>query len=186
VSLTVATPHDHVLVDMDLYLPESWANDRKKRAEARIPDDVVFRTKPQIALDLIRGAVEADLPRGWLLADEAYGNSSDFRDGVRKLGLDFAVGINSTTKVWTVDSFGRRRGDAVSAAELANRHAWRGNFRKITWRDGTKQPLCARFAFLPVVPVHDDGHEPSRRERLWLVCEWRYGEPAAAHFYLVT
>jgi SRSO17 transposase len=186
VSLTIATPQDHLLVDMDLYLPECWANDRKKRAEAKIPDDVVFRTKPQIALDMIRDAVAADLPRGWLLADEAYGNSSEFRDGVRKLDLDYAVAINSTTKVWVVDAFGRRRGDATSAAELANRHAWRGNFRKITWREGTNEPLCARFAFMPVVPVHDDGHEPSRRERLWLVCEWRYGEPAAAHFYFVT
>jgi SRSO17 transposase len=186
VSLTIATPTEHLLVDMDLYLPECWANDPKKRAEAKIPDEVVFRTKPEIALDLLRRAVAAEVPRGWLLADEAYGNSSQFRDGVRELGLDFAVAINSTTKVWVVDAFGRRRGDPATAAELANRHAWRGNFRKITWREGTKQPLCARFVFLPVVPVHDDGHEPSRRERLWLVCEWRYGEPGPAHFYFVT
>jgi SRSO17 transposase len=186
VSLTCATPQDHVLVDMDLYLPECWANDRKKRREAKIPDDVVFRTKPEMALDLIRRAVDADLPRGWLLADEAYGNSSEFREGVRQLGLDFAVAINSTTKVWRVDAFGRRRGDAASAAELASRELWRGNFRKITWREGTNDPLCARYAFVPVVPVHDDGREPSRRERLWLVCEWRYGELGPAHFYFVT
>ena len=186
VSLTVATPQDHLLVDMDLYLPESWANNRKKRDEAKIPEDVSFRTKPEIALDLIRRAVDADLPRGWLLADEAYGNSSEFREGVRQLGLDFAVAINSTTTVWVVDAFGRRRGDPTSAAELASRHLWRGNFRKITWREGTNAPLCARFAFIPVVPTHDDGREPSRRERLWLVCEWRYGELGPAHFYFVT
>jgi len=102
------------------------------------------------------------------------------------LGLDFAVAINSTTKVWVVDAFGRRRGDPTSAAELASRHLWRDNFRKITWREGTGAPLCARFAFVPVVPMHDDGREPSRRERLWLVCEWRYGELGPAHFYFVT
>lgn len=186
VSLTVATPQEHLLVDMDLYLPECWVNDRAKRAEAKIPDDVVFRTKPEIALDLLRRAVQADLPRGWLLADEAYGNSSEFRQGVHDLGLDFAVGINSTTKVWVVDAFGRRRGNPLSAAELANRHAWRGSFRKVTWREGTKETLSARFVFLPVVPAHDDGREPSRRDRLWLVCEWRYGEPTPAHFYFVT
>src|SRR5262245_39748218 len=116
VSLTLATPQDHVPADFELYLPTSWANDPKRRAEARVPDHVGFKTKPQLALDMLRRAVKADLPRGTVLADEAYGNSSEFRDGVRKLKLDFAAAINATTTVWVVDALGRRNGGAVSVA----------------------------------------------------------------------
>lgn len=64
--------------------------DDDRRAEARIPDEVGFKTKPQLALDMIRRAVDADLPRGTVVADEGYGNSAEFREGCRRLGLDFA------------------------------------------------------------------------------------------------
>lgn len=186
VSLTIATPQDHVPVDFELYLPDSWANDARRRAEARIPDGVQFKTKPQLALDMLRRAVEADLPRGTVLTDEVYGNSSEFRDGVRKLGLDFAAAINAPTKVWVVDALGRRNGDALSVSAFAERAAARREFRRLSWREGTQETLSARFAFARVVPVRDDGREPRRRERLWLVCEWRDGEDHPAHFHLAT
>jgi SRSO17 transposase len=186
VSLTLATPQDHVPVDFELYLPDSWANDPGRRAEARIPDHVGFKTKPQLALDMLRRAVQADLPRGTVLADETYGNSSQFRDGVRKLKLDFAAAINATTTVWVVDALGRRNGSALSVSAFAENAAARGHFRRISWREGTQETLSARFAFARVVPVRDDGRDPRRRERLWLVCEWRDGEDRPAHFYFAT
>ena len=186
VSLTLATPQDHVPVNFELYLPESWAKDPERRAEARIPDQIRFKTKPQLALDMLRRAVAADLPRGTVLADEAYGNSSDFRDGVRKLKLDFAAAINSTTKVWVVDALGRRNGSPLSVSAFAENAVARGHFRRLSWREGTEQTLSARFAFARVVPIRDDGREPRRRERLWLVCEWRDGEEQPAHFYFAT
>jgi SRSO17 transposase len=71
VSLTLATPQDHRPVDCELYLPESWAHDDARRAEARIPDQVTFKTKPQLALDMLRRAVNAGLPRGAVVADDA-------------------------------------------------------------------------------------------------------------------
>jgi SRSO17 transposase len=186
VSLTLATPQDHVPVDFELYLPDCWANDPDRRAEARIPDHVGFKTKPQLALDMLRRAVEADLPRGTVLADETYGNSSHFRDGVRKLNLDFAAAINATTNVWVVDALGRRNGSALSVSAFAENAAARGQFRRISWREGTQETLSARFAFARVVPVRDDGREPRRRERLWLVCEWRDGDERPAHFHFAT
>jgi len=59
----------------------------------------------------------------------------------------------------------------------------RGQFRRLSWRAGTEQTLPARFAFARVVPVRDDGREQRRRERLWLVCEWRDGEEHPVNFY---
>jgi SRSO17 transposase len=186
VSLSIATPQDHVAVDFELYLPTCWANDAARRAEARIPDDVVFKTKPQLALAMLRRAVKAKLPRGTVLADEGYGGSPEFREGCRKLGLDFAVTVPSTTRVWTVDALGRRSGDPLEARRLAQGLAAAGAFRKYTWREGTAAPLHARFAFVRVVPAADDGREPRRRDRVWLVCEWRDGDDAPCHFHLAT
>ena len=92
VSLSVATPIDHAPIDFELYLPEIWANDPKRRKEARIPDEVQFKTKPELALDMIRRAVVDGIPLGVILADSAYGTSSAFRGGIRSLGLHYAVG----------------------------------------------------------------------------------------------
>jgi SRSO17 transposase len=186
VSLTLASPTDFLPVDFELYLPQCWANDPARRQEARIPDEVVFKTKLQLALDMMRRAVAADLPRGTVLADEAYGTSAMFREGVRRLGLDFAVAINSTVKAWVVDALGRRHGDPVSVLALAEKLDADGKFRRYTWREGTKENLSARFAFLRVVPLADDGRPPRNRDRVWLVCEWRDDEPKPAHFHFVS
>src|SRR5262249_23899286 len=123
VSLWIATPRDHVAVDFELYLPRCWADDPARRAEGKIPDGVHFKTKPQLALDMLRRAVKANLPRGTVLADEGYGNDPAFREGCRKLGLDFAVSVSATTNVWIVDALGRRHGAALPAPALAARPA---------------------------------------------------------------
>src|SRR5829696_6056605 len=69
VSLSVATPTEHLPIDFELYLPRSWTEDPVRRREARIPDDVTFKTKPQLALEMIRRAVHAGIPLGVVLGD---------------------------------------------------------------------------------------------------------------------
>jgi SRSO17 transposase len=185
-SLTLATPLAHVPVDFELYLPESWTDFPERRAEAKIPEEIEFKTKPQLALDMLRRAVANNLPRGTVLADEGYGNSVEFREGCKQLKLNFAVAVRSTTKVWAVDALGRRRGDSLEVRHLAARLASEGAFRRYTWRQGTAQPLAARFAFVRAVPLADDGCEPRKRDRVWVVCEWRDDEDHPAHFHLLT
>jgi SRSO17 transposase len=186
VSLTLATPQDHVPVDFELYLPESWTDVPARRMEAKIPEDIEFKTKPQLAIEMLRRAVANDLPRGTVLADEGYGNSVEFREACKQLKLNFAVAVRSTTKIWTVDALGRRRGDALEARQLAARLVQEDAFRRYTWRQGTAHPLTARFAFVRAVPVADDGCEPRKRDRVWLVCEWRDDEAQPMHFHLLT
>lgn len=185
VSLSVATRQAQVPVDFELYLPESWAKDKARRAEARVPKELEFKTKPELALEMVKRAVNADLPRGVLLADAAYGSSTAFRNGVRELGLDYAVGVNSTTHVWRVDRLGVRYGLPLSVLELA-REVGRKGFRRSTWREGTKGQLYSNFAMRRVLVAHDDGTEPKDREDVWLLMEWPKGEKEPTKFTLAT
>lgn len=183
-SLTLANRTDHLPVDFELYLPESWTEDRARRLEARIPDAIQFRTKPQLAIEMIRRAVADGLPKAPVLSDTAYGDSSAFRNEVRALGLDYAVAVSAPIKVWCCDRLARRRGEALSVEDLALR--MRSHFRRTTWREGSKKPLSARFAMRRVVPFHDDGIPPSVREDVWLLMEWEDGEPAPTKFYFIN
>src|SRR5581483_8142109 len=118
VSLSIATGTEHLPVDFELYLPQCWTEDAARRREARIPDEVVFKTKPELALDMIRRAVGDGVPKGVLLADSAYGTSSAFRSEVRALGLQFAVGVLPQTKVWRIEDEWQSQ-DAISVRDLA-------------------------------------------------------------------
>lgn len=184
VSLAVATSSEQIPVDFELYLPESWTEDRARRDEARIPDEVSFKTKPQLALEIIERALHAGIPGDILLADSAYGDSADFRNIVRAYGFDFAVGIKCSTSVVRLDCRDAPVGVRASAHDLATRS--KRKFRRITWRQGTGHPLSSRFAFIRVKTLHDDGLALADRDPLWLVAEWRDGEAAPGHFILTT
>jgi SRSO17 transposase len=186
VSLSLATQNEHAPVDFALYLPACWTEDPQRRREARIPDDIGFRTKPELALQMLQRAREDGFPPGLVLCDTAYGNSREFRRGVRALDLVYGVAIQGTTKVWQTDRLGRRRGDAIPVGELSLLLPDK-KYRRVTWRDGTKNKLWSRFARLRVVPFYDDKTpEAEGEEEQWLVLEWERDEPAPTKFYLVT
>ena len=184
VSLSIATRTEHLPIDFELYLPTSWTEDVDRRREARIPDPVVFKTKPELALDMIRRAAGDGIPAGVLLADAAYGSSRNFRDGVRELGLHYIVGVDPKTVVAVFDRAGRRRDDPVSVRDVAFRIAKQGGFRRCTWRKGTKEDLTARFALRRVVPAYDQCYGMEKREPVWLLIEWRDGETEPANYFL--
>ena len=87
VFLTYAARRGHALIDRALYLPRSWTEDRDRCAAAGVPDDIVFATKPALATGLIRRAVAAGVPAGWVAADEVYGAAPTLRRTARQLGL---------------------------------------------------------------------------------------------------
>jgi len=183
VSLSVATRTEHLPIDFELYLPESWANDSARRQEARIPEGVTFKTKPQLAVQMIRQALADSVPKGVVLADGAYGTSSEFRAQVRSLGLHYAVGVDPQTTVCLLDPTGRPQGEAVSVKDMALHIHERGGFRRCTWRSGTREPLRARFALRRVLAA---GVPKGQQEPLWLLIEWREGEPEPANYFFVS
>jgi SRSO17 transposase len=90
----------HTLIDRRLYLPEEWANDAERRAEAGVPEEVVFRTKPELALEMVTLAAERGVPFRWVTADSVYGDSPKFVQGLRALGTHYVVDSSADARVW--------------------------------------------------------------------------------------
>jgi SRSO17 transposase len=203
VSLSVATDHASLPIAYRLYLPEAWANDPDRRAKAGVPEEVAFRTKPEIALAEIQAALAAGVPRGVVLADAGYGIDTAFRSGVSELGLAYVLAIQSSTGLWPPGNeplppkawSGRGRPPSllrrnpqhkpVSAKQLAQAlpgSAW----HIVTWREGTHAPLASRFAALRVRPAHRDYWRSAPRPAEWFLVEWPEGESEPTKYWLST
>jgi SRSO17 transposase len=100
VFLTYATAQGHVFLDRQLYLPESWCDDPDRCAEAKIPDDIIFQTKPQQALAMLRHAWALGVPMHWVTGDEVYGDASYLRDAVADSGRWYVLAVRAYNSVW--------------------------------------------------------------------------------------
>lgn len=183
VSLSVATRSEHLPLDFELYLPTSWTDDAKRRKEARIPDEVVFKTKLELALDMVSRALADGVPRGVVLGDGGYGASADFRLALQRLGLQYSLGINPLTTVHEVGEVVNRGGQAIGVRDLAFKLKAKGKFKRCTWRAGTRDDLSARFAMRRVAVCGEQDRELHERPCVWLLIEWRDGEPAPANYF---
>jgi len=181
VSLTVSTREQHLPLDMELYLPEEWIEDKPRRAEAKIPDDVVFRTKPEIALDMIARWVLDDVPLASLSADSGYGYDGKFRGGVTQMGFKYTLGVHSNLLVRRLYPDGTV-GPDQSVEELAKSLPGK-KYRKVAWLEGTKKTLSSRFASVRVQVVNPDSAEPLEQG---LLIEWPKKDKGPQHYTLVT
>jgi SRSO17 transposase len=182
VTLSIANHHASLPIAYRLYLPEVWIEDAERRKKARIPEEITFKTKPQIALDQIRAACAAGVRKGVVLMDAGYGNDSALRHGVSALGLSYVAGIVPTIKVQAVMKSGKPgpRVDAKALALSLPKHAW----REIGWREGTNERLSSRFARVRVrtSPIR---RAKDRAEETLLI-EWPEGEDEPTKYWLST
>ena len=171
-----------------------WCDDAQRRKTARVrplrvsrsaSKPLTFKTKLELALDLVARALDDEIPGEIVLADAAYGTSVEFRNALVTYGLDYAVGINGTSKVWPLDVADRRHGDAASALDLGVALG-SGAFRRLTWRDGTRGKLASRFCLRRVKVAHDDGSVAADHDPAWLIIEWPPGEARPTKFALTT
>ena len=97
VFLLGVTPAGNALLDHQLYLPETWAADAQRREKTRVPPEIVFQTKPQIAAALVvRSAVRFD----WVTADEEFGRDGGFLDALENRNQCYLVEVPVDTTVW--------------------------------------------------------------------------------------
>jgi len=196
VSLSIANHSASLPVAYRLYLPKDWAEDGARRDKAGVPLEIGFATKPEIALEQIRWACEAGLPRGVGLMDVAYGNDSRLRAGMTALGLTYVAGIQPNTLMWPSGVGPKRRGkplnntgrrdepDLISAKEVAcalPKRAWRA----IAWREGSADWLSSRFARVRVAVGHNR-LIPETLSQEWLLIEWPEGEAEPTKYWLST
>ena len=203
VTLSVASEHASLPIALRLYLPEAWADDATRREKAGVPDEIVFATKPKIAVNQIKQAIDDGVPQGIVLADAGYGNDTAFRTALTAMNLAYAVGVQGSTAVWAPGTAplpkkvwsgkGRpttrlQRDDAtkpISAKALAQtlpRKAW----KTVEWREGTKGVLTSRFAALRVRPSHRDTFRAEPHAEEWLLIEWPEGDKEPMKYWLST
>jgi len=99
--LRYATKDAHVFLDRHLYLPEAWALDRTRRAQAHVPEEVSFATKPQQAMTMLEHAWEQGVPMRWVTGDEVYGDSPRLRETIQAHGRFYVLAVSANTRVWT-------------------------------------------------------------------------------------
>jgi SRSO17 transposase len=201
VSLSLANHHASLPVAYRLYLPEDWAKDSGRRRKTGVPEEVSFKTKPELALEQITAACAAGLPRGVVLMDAGYGNNSELRADITALGLAYVAGILSSTTVWAPGTgplpakkwsgigrpptLLRRDGkhQPICVKELAlglPKRAW----RVVKWREGSAEWLSSRFARVRVRAARRDFKLSESRPEEWLLIEWPEGEKEPTKYWL--
>lgn len=182
----------------ELYLPEDWCQDRQRQRKAKIPDEVAFKTKPQLGVELVERAAGWDVPKAPVLGDHAYGENTWLRDRLDQARCEYVLSIGPTTKVFEQStSFAvppkkptatrgpvRPRPDRrpEPIGELIG-SLGADTAQTVTFRnDSEGEPVTSRFVFARVHAAHgwrDDqrrsgwreGAEVPPREE-WLIAEW--------------
>jgi SRSO17 transposase len=186
----------HWPVCAQLYLPESWADDRELRERAHVPEEVGFRSKPQIALSLVdlSSSGEWGVPFEVVVADSGYGKYPKFLEGLEERKLPYVCGVEST--------FGVRLPEEVRAAREAGAPPYRGRgqppkerpaplytaeevigslpqqaWQTVSWREGTKGTLSKQMVALRAHRATGSDRHSTTHERVMTAEEgWLIGE----------
>jgi SRSO17 transposase len=183
-----------------LYLPEEWCDDLPRRRKAKIPDEVMFATKPELAVSLVEQAAGWEIPQAPILADCAYGDDGGFRLRLQALYLEYVLAVSAQISVYGPEtlfavperngSVGRRRTVARPDRRPESVRALASRLPATAWQTlpcrttPAGEHVSSRFAFVHVVATNPvrNRHQPPRRE--WLIIEWPEGAQAPSDYWL--
>jgi SRSO17 transposase len=193
-----------------LYLPQDWCEDTERRRQAKIPEQVAFKTKPELGVELVERAAAWDVESAPVLGDHAYGENTSLRDRLDAAGCEYVLSIGPTTKVFEQGTTfavpakkpGAHRGPVrprpdrrpESIGEMIGRFAAR-TVRTLIFRDGPDgEPVTSRFVFARVHAAHGwresegwvgwrEGSEVPPREE-WLIAEWPDGHGKPIDYWI--
>jgi len=155
VFLAYASPNDRgaALIDRALYLPECWTSDRGRRQQAAIPDQVGFLTKPQLARVMLERGLDAEVPVGWVTADEAYGQDKRLRVWLEARQIPHVLAIKRNDSLVSMRLGFERADDLVAAADAADPSAW----QTVSAGVGAKGLRIYDWLALPIRPLREPG-----------------------------
>ncbi|MBP7339681.1 IS701 family transposase, partial [Niveispirillum sp.] len=140
--------HGHAFIDRALYLPKVWTDDADRLAAAHVPDGTGFATKPALAMAMIKRAVAAGTPFGWVAADSVYG-VGDLEMLLRRQGKGYVLGVNADHRFSSWDKPRPVGGTARSIAEGLEP----GDWRRLSCGEGTKGPRLHDWAYLELADL---------------------------------
>jgi SRSO17 transposase len=178
---------------MELFLPEAWCDDEDRRERTHVPEHLKHRTKITMAVEQIDRAIAAGIQIRCVLADAGYGDATEFRDEIAERGLHYAVGVSKSVAVFASPPEFRpttrpsrpelTKGSPkpVSLEQFATA-ADPSEWKKLSWRKGTKGKLTAEFLIERVLPANrwTRGKE---HDEVWLICERSLGKDGVRKFY---
>ncbi|MGI8462599.1 MAG: IS701 family transposase [Solirubrobacterales bacterium] len=191
-----------VPLGFSLYLPEEWCGDSERRAMAKIPEELTFKTKPELGVELCERASGWEVPAAPVLGDQAYGENTELRERLDEGGIEYVLSVSAETTVFApqttfaVPDGGRGRSGRPRTRPRPDREpesigallagldaeAW----QTVTFRDGPEgEPVSSRFAFVRVRAANRSEKRtpwPPREE--WLLAEWPEGEEAPTDYWL--
>jgi SRSO17 transposase len=203
VSLHAVGKHGTAPLGWALYLPEDWCGDAERRAPAKVPEQIEFRTKPELGVELVERARGWEIPNAPLLGDEAYGDNTLLRTRLHDVGCEYVLAVGEASTVFapetlfTVPERGGGRGRPKSRplpdrkpesigeliARLGSERA-----QPVVFRDGPEpdgEPLSSRFVLVRVRAAHNWQKAtpwPPREE--WLIAEWPEGREQPSDYWL--
>jgi SRSO17 transposase len=190
IYLGYVSRREHALVDFRLYLPKEWARDRKRRQKAGVPREVRFRTRHELALEMLdeRGPL---LPHRWIAGDDEMGRCSWFREELRSRHEHYLLAVPSNTLVQDLlvpeppcSGHGRRPAVAFTRVDCWCAALPEEKWETVEVRDGEKGPLLVQVAST-LVQARSDGRPSGWVERL-LVFREQQADGTWKHDYLLS
>ncbi len=200
VSLHAVGGRGTVPLGWALYLPEEWCSDEARRASAKIPNEVTFKTKPELGVELIERAVGWEVPTAPVLGDAAYGDKTDLRERLDDVECEYVLSVSADTTVFDPETgfaVPERKGKTgrprtrprpdrkpESIGQLVARLD-ADAFKAVVFRDGPEgEPVRSRFAFVRVRAAHEWQKRPSPPREEWLIAEWPEGRDEPTDYWL--
>lgn len=202
VSLHAVSEDATGVIGAQLYLPEDWAEDERRRKKARVPKEIAFQTKPEIALGLIRRSLDNGGPKRPVVVDAGYGDSRAFRDALEQLGLEYSAAVSSQTTVWLPEanpSVPKKDGPGrpttryvdengsqpVWVAKLATDLLDNEAFEEVVWRAGYPE-LSGSFTAVRIRSAEGRTQGTPPSEPMWLLIERDEKQKTGFKYYFLN
>jgi SRSO17 transposase len=210
VSVHVVGARGTVPLGWALYLPEDWCEDTERRRKAKIPDEVTFKTKPELGVELVERAAGWDVPKAPVLGDHAYGENTWLRDRLHDAGCEYVLSVGPKAKVFeqgTSFDVPPKKAKATRGPVLPRPdrkpepigevigRLGAASAQTVTFRDGLDgEPVTSRFIFARVHAGHGWRDDPGRQgwregaevppREEWLIAEWPEGHDEPTDYWI--